>query len=431
MEDYTSNIELIHIGDIHFKYIDKNYNHTLIRDSSFPPKLLRALSSKGCESIIYNLSEEMRANPLAILVSGDLCVSGDVDDFKNCLEFLKLRIPPNFFSSDPFQKIFLVPGNHDIDRKEYSEDSILPKFQPMVNALKERDFPEMPLDAIEAKEICGEKSGKALIIAINSCYGCGERRLYPKEIREAIGKFLDADPYSKDFEDLDTPMFNTENIDSLANCIRNSNINCVPIILSHHNLLTQNVLKVELYAELINSGYMRDVLISLNRPILYLHGHLHNDPVEIISSPYYKYSKIICISAPLLFPNTRYKSRNFGFNKIKIFYSNDLTPIGCEIINNKFADLSPEKRIVRVRFWDLPHTMALMTDQEKDLLKLMDREMYLGDLKQISDKKVGRISSLEEIEKLVEELDWLGLVEYRKESETNPLGMRKVCRVVQ
>jgi hypothetical protein len=62
----------------------------------------------------------------------------------------------------------------------------------------------------------------------------------------------------------------------------------------------------------------------------------------------------------------------------------------------------------------------------------MDREvrLFLADLKDISDKETGRISSLEEIEELVEELDWLGLVEYNKGSDTNPLGMRKVCKVV-
>ena len=423
---------MLHIGDIHFKHIDKNYSGIVNRDRLFPQKLSKALSINGCKSIIDSLSEEMRANPLVILVSGDLCAKGDIDDFKDCLEFLKLRIPPNFFSSNPFQKIFLVPGNHDIDRKEYSEDSILPKFQPMMDALKEKEFPEMPLDTIKTEEIFAEKSGEALIIAINSCYGCGERRLYPKEIRDAIGELLDADPYSKDFEDLDTPMFNAENIDTLASLIRSTNINCVPIILSHHNLLTQNTPKVELYSELINGGYMRDVLISLNRPILYLHGHLHDDPIEVISSPNHENSKIICVSAPLLFPNTEIKSRNFGFNKIKIFYSHNMTPIGCEIVNNRFADLSPEKRKVRIRFWDLPKTMALMTEKQKELLELMDRgtNLFLTDLKDISDRETGQNSSLEEIEKLVEELEWLGLVEYNRGSETNPLGMRKVCKVV-
>jgi len=371
----------------------------------------------------------MNGNPLVILLSGDLCVRGDTEDFRNCLKFLRL-IPQDFFISDPFQKVFIVPGNHDIDRREFAEDSILPKFRPMIDALKENNFPEMPLDSIRTEEIFGEDSVRALIITINSCYGCGERRCYPEKIREVIGNLLDKDPNCKDFEDLDTPMFNRENVDALASCIRNIDNNCIPVILSHHNLLTQSTPKLELYAELINSGYMRDILIGLNRPILYLHGHLHDDPIEIISSPNFKNSKIICISAPLLFPNTEFGSRNFGFNKIKIYYTNNKTPIGCEVINNKFADLSPKKNSVRIRFWDLPHTIALITDQEREILKLIEREMYLTDLKNASDKKTGQISSLDEIEKLIDELDWLGLVEYNKGSDTNPLGMRKVCKVV-
>ena len=76
----------------------------------------------------------------AILISGDLCTRGSIEDYKNCLAFLKKSIPTSFFSSDPFQKLFLVPGNHDIDRERYSDQSILPKFQPQVEGLKKRTF---------------------------------------------------------------------------------------------------------------------------------------------------------------------------------------------------------------------------------------------------------------------------------------------------
>ena len=268
----------------------------------------------------------------------------------------------------------------------------------------------MPLDTIRTGEIYGKQSCKALIIAINSCIGCGERKLYPEAIRDAITKFMGTSS-DKDFEDLDTPMFQTNNINTLADLIRSVDNKCIPIILTHHNLLTQNIPRIAMYTELINSGYMRDILISLDRPILYLHGHLHDDPVEIITSPRHKNSKIISISAPLLFPNTKYESIKFGFNKIKLVYSQDKTPIGCEIINNKFVSLTPEKTILRIRFWGPPDTMALTTRREKDLLKFIDKKMYLADLMENYNQESGQNSPIEEIEKLVNELDWLGLVE--------------------
>lgn len=423
-------ITLLHLGDIHYKYIDKDHRIMDKKDNNFPEKLDRFLPKKSCETIIKNLMEEIEKSPLAILISGDLSTYGEIESYKDCLIFLKEKIHPDFFKSEPFQKLFLVPGNHDIDRKLFSEDSVFPKFQPIKEALGENKFPEIPLSKINVEKL-HLLTSSILMITINSCMGCGERKFYPDKIKKALSESIDNDK-NEEFDDLyyeniDTPIISTEDMDTLAHQIESVKYNCLPIILTHHNLLPQKRSRIAMYAELLNSGYIRERLLMLNRPILYLHGHIHDDTTEIITSSKYKKSKVICIAAPLLFPNKKYESTKCGFNKMKIIYGNHGIPIGCEITYCSLSVGVMETRKERIRFWDPPNTMALITPDEKTVFNSISEETYLGDLEQKVNEK-GKSFSIEQIEKFVDRLSWLGLVDY--EQTSNPVPMRLIRKVV-
>lgn len=426
---------MLHIGDIHYTRIDKDDRPVDRKDLQFPESLNEILSERSYQTIIKSLMQEIEESPTAILVSGDLATYGKIESYKDCLQFLKERIPADFFDSEPFQKLFIVPGNHDIDREKISEQSLYLKFKPIQEALEEKSFPEIPVPNLKTEKLCQDPACSILVISINSCIGCGERRYYPKKIRDAISESLDCNEEDTDDEELmelcyemiDTPVIEAEDIGKMVHCIQ-SDENILPIILTHHNLLPQKRPRIAMYMELLNSGYIRERLLMLNRPIIYLHGHLHDDPIEIIQSPRYEKAKIICISAPLLFPNTKDETKKFGFNKIKIICGEHGIPIGCEITCHRPIEANMDKKEARIRFWDPPITIALATQEEKNILCCINEEMYLSDLPDKVDKKYGVNLSIKEVEESIDQLSWLGLVDYT--ARYGPIPMRLVRKVV-
>lgn len=416
---------MLHIGDIHYNHIDKESVLSELKDKQVSRNLAKALPERNYKYIIEDLLKEMGKSPTAILFSGDLSTKGLIGTYKECLRFLRKSIPDEFFTGSKNQSIFIAPGNHDIDRTKFTDEDITPKFRPMIDALKEIDFPEIPLSKNKVVEFNEEPSGKILIIVINSCIGCGERRYYPEPLQAIIAQLQASDDIQL-YEDIDTPMFNTDNIKDIVNYIKSTDDKCLPIILTHHNLLTMRKPRVEMYTELLNSGYMRESLLGLGRPILYLHGHIHDNPVEIIQSGRNKDSKIICISAPLLLPIKDFTK--FGYNTIKIHYSQNKNPLGCEIIHHEFIDGDHKRIESRIRFRDPPNTLGFVSERGKKLLELIksDKLSYLGDLLKMANEAYGWGISEIEIEKLVDELDWLGLVEYFRNNPTSSRAVHKV-----
>ena len=381
---YLKGITLLHIGDIHYDYIDKDDRPIDGKDLQFPESLDEILPEESYQVIINSFMHEIEEAPLAILLSGDLSTRGKIESYKDCLHFLRKRIRPDYFNSAPFQKLFIVPGNHDIDRGKISEQSLYLKFKPIQEALEEKSFPEIPVPDLKTEKLCQDLACNILVISINSCIGCGERRYYPEKIRDAISKSLDCNEEDKDDEELmelcyeviDTPVIKDEDVDKMIHCIQSYGEDLLPIILTHHNLLPQKRPRIAMYTELLNSGDIRERLLMLNRPIIYLHGHLHDDPIEIIQSPRHEKAKIICISAPLLFPNTKDETKKFGFNKIKIICGEYGIPIGCKITYHRPIEVNVDKKEERIRFRDPPDTIALATQEEKDILCCINEDMY-------------------------------------------------------
>ena len=183
-----------------------------------------------------------------------------------------------------------------------------------------------------------------------------------------------------------------------------------------------------MYTELLNSGSMRECLLSLEKPVLYLHGHIHDNPIEIIQSPRFNNAKIISISAPLLIPSKLYKDNKFGYNRIKVIFSQGNVPIGCEIIQHEFSNGSHIKQESKIRFWSPPRTLALASKDSKYLLGLIEGEQYLSNLLSKANENREQAYLEEDLVESIEELCWLGLVEYKK---NKPILTGTVCKVVQ
>jgi hypothetical protein len=448
---------LLHIGDIHFKDIDKEERPVDLKDQQFPQKLGRILSPGICDTILKCLFKEIEKSPQAILISGDLTSHGCMKFYKECLSFFKSRIPPRFFEKSPYQRLFIVPGNHDVDKAKFSEYSLDPKFQPMIKALKDQGFPEIPFPRIKTEELSVDSFGKVLIVAINSCMGCGEKRYLPEGIKNKLFELLEESEkeYEKVeeevrsvwYENIDTPIFMTEDIDAAVDLIQSAEETCMPVILAHHNLLPQRRPRVAMYTELINSGYMREKLLKSNRPIIYLHGHIHDNPIEIIHSSKYEKARLICISAPLLVPNKIYKKEKVGFNIIRILYGHHNIPIGCEITLYTIFNDDVDIRKDRIPFWNLPNSKVLADEKERKILEYVPgNEIYFGELLSKLEEEgeffnvkksgghaneleqEGESSRIKELEEYINALSWLGLVEYEKRDEC--IVMRTVKRLV-
>lgn len=414
---HAKGFELLHIGDIHYNCRNTDLSSIDDKDEGFPDKLKNIAKEKPYQIILEDLQKEISKLPEVIMISGDLSTLGEIDGYRECLDFFKERIPTIYFESK--DKLFLAPGNHDVDRRRVDERTLEPKFDPILNALKEKHFPLIPVSQNIISEIKGNP-GNLIIILINSCLGCGEKRYYPEDIAKKIFEL------NKDYEDIDTPIFQIDDIKSLIDFIKDRDKNSyLPIILTHHNLLTMRKVRVAMYTELINSGYLRDQLLSLDRPILYLHGHIHDNPIEIIQSASHKKSKIVCISAPLLLPLRKNKDTKFGFNKIKIVFNDNKKPLGCEIDLFEYENGQTKTSKKRIKFLSSPYTKSQATAKGINVLKLIkeNNNKYLYELMKIYNENLSERINLNELNNVVDELDWLGFVNYNKDGEDLEMGV--------
>lgn len=429
MED----VILLQVGDVHFPDIDLEKIPIHQKEIGFPSSMKKTLPDASYMIILQDFLEEIDTNPSAILLAGDLTTGGEIDSYEKCLQFFKERIPKYFFTAD-FQRVFIVPGNHDLVREKTSEDSVSEKFNPMLECISRQCFPDLPVPSVKFGLIKQNKSN-ILIVSLNSCIGCGEIRHFPDEIKETVKEIFEKIINDKDRKsmeklcnELDTPSIDDKDIKKTIKYISQQEEDCLPILLSHHNLLPQRALRVVRYSELLNGGLLRDQLMTLDKPILFLHGHLHDDPIEIIRSPGYENAKIICISAPLFFPNKENKTENIGFNKVKIIFEGEV-PIGCEIELHRLNGAKIDKRKQRIRFWGPPRTMALLNSREEKILSCINTEnVYLSKIRVRYNEKSSDQITVDEVEKDIEKLSWLGLVDYK--NRDGPKAMRYVTKVI-
>ena len=168
---------------------------------------------------------------------------------------------------------------------------------------------------------------------MNSCWGCGAREYIPEEFREGIGKAIEdslergGEKALKTYYDrqFDTPAFSEPSIQQLVQTGRSMDTSTLLVVAAHHNLLPQRQPRIAQYTELVNSGAIRASLCELDRPVVYLHGHIHVDPVETITAP--KAAPLICISAP---------AAEDGFNVLDFVFTRSGMPLSCQITPWRF-----------------------------------------------------------------------------------------------
>lgn len=371
-------LQILQVGDVHLPGAARSPRPVDAKDQRFPAELRNLISAPPTKRVfeaIYKVLET--ENIMALLFMGDLTDIGELPGYQACALYIRnaLQLGPGDEFEDTFTGI--VPGNHDISRELAKEPDAATKFEPLQRALADAGLNRLPVSrAIWIDRQNGPAAVK--IGLLNSCWGCGAREYIPLEFREAVfGAIESAISAGRDEgairayydRQFDTPAFSDETITELANLASQSSE--LLVVAAHHNILPQRLPRLAPYTELVNSGAIRATLMDLARPVLYLHGHIHEDPVEILQVP--GGEPLVCISAP---------EAKVGFNLLELIFTKVGLPLSVRIVPWRFNDsgiLRPSKSILisligtrqRAHSRTLPQIYALL---------LQSHPMYSDDL---------------------------------------------------
>lgn len=338
-------LRIIQVGDVHLPGASISRRPVDSKDNRFPADLRNVIAAPPTKRVfqaIYKLIETGKIS--ALLFMGDLTDIGKLNGYQACARYIRnaLQLGPG----EQYEHLItgIVPGNHDINREVAKKPGLATKFHPLQQALASASLKPMPVARpiwLQAKE--GQAAAK--IGLLNSCWGCGSKEYIPIEFRDAVFGAIEksiADGndektvrayYDRQF---DTPAFSDDTITELANLEAKGGE--LLIVAAHHNILPQRQARLAPYTELVNSGSIRATLCDLSRPVIYLHGHIHEDPVEVIHVP--GGEPLACISAP---------AASDGFNELEFIFSKVGAPLSVRIIPWRFNPsgiLRPAKAIL-------------------------------------------------------------------------------------
>jgi 3',5'-cyclic AMP phosphodiesterase CpdA len=321
-------VKLLQIGDVHYPELLKDFPVSDIKDRGYPRGVLNITVPSDTRVMLARSIRDVANDPsiAAVLVCGDLTTGGRLDPYEECRKWLRDACGLGDLTRWPQDRVHVVPGNHDIDRTLCSPDELdtTKKFE-QIEAAWQADGNELTVRRLRTTRMEVSAFEAVEVHSMNSCLGCHEFRELPAAIVAALKTVPPTagptDPLLE-YERLDSPAFDRDTIDELETLIRSGDERTVPVVLAHHNLLPQGLPRIALYTELINGGYFRRTIGDCGKGVLYLHGHIHEDSVEIVTPASSEDPRgfIVSISAPRL---------GEGFNVVGIVFGHTHQPIGC------------------------------------------------------------------------------------------------------
>ncbi len=326
-------VRILQVGDVHLPTAARQQRHMDDKDGQFPFALKHVMSRVPAKQVfrqIYNLIEKGKVD--SILFMGDLTDKGSLEAYRGAVQFLANSLQIGKGKEYADLPIGIVSGNHDINRDLAKNVGFDPKFRPLNEALSAENLPPLPVEQCVHLPV-GRDNANVNVVLMNSCWGCGSQTLIPSEFREPIAQAIDkaimdggdAELTAYYDQQLDTPAFSDDAITQLISLSANEAKEGQLIAVAHHNLLPQASSRIAPYTELVNSGRMRQAMTQLDKPVIYLHGHIHEDPIEIVRTP--TGQPLICISAP---------AADDGFNVIDVKFTRYGIPLACDIIPWRF-----------------------------------------------------------------------------------------------
>jgi len=403
-------IKLLHIGDVH--YPERNDDDPAdIKDSAIDSTFVDLISPTPLKTVADDLRRRLLDDTAVkgVLVSGDLTTRGDIVGYTECVDYLRHVLSLDEPAVWKDRILAVVPGNHDVDRLEVDDTGhdYFRKFSKATDIWQKIVPGTFSPSTVQFSDIPLQGNAVVRLAAVNTCVGCGERRHLPDKIREEFSKILASacatmppkDAFDLIGERLDTPAILEDHVKEIETQLRTQPSPAVAVVLGHHALLPQARLRVDLYTELLNAGRFRSSLATLNTTALYCHGHLHEDPIEVVLHPSQPKGRLVAISAPLF---------KHGFNTIELVFTDDGHPLGCRIHLHRLTPFGSirDEQPVRVRFQTDGHSGSLCDETSLTVLKALGKKaLRFGELAE----KVSTVSAATLIE-CVKLLDWLSLI---------------------
>ncbi len=251
------------------------------------------------------------------------------------------------------------------------------------------------------------------IIGLNSCFGCGEARAIPATtfvaIDEALSKEGLTDEATKRVldavrsasETIDAPAFMADHIDTVQGEIRRNSGDDLPVLIGHHNILQQALPRFDLYTDLVNAGMFRSRLSGLGGPALYLHGHIHSDPIETVEQYTPDRGQLVCISCPEFVD---------GFNMIEVWFTDSGIPLGCTVHRYRtrlHGGLSADASPVRISFL---RGDAALSALARRVVALLLQKPSMGLVSEV-EIALADATPTADVATALKEVEWLGLVD--------------------
>ncbi len=327
-------------------------------------------------------------------------------------------------------KLHIVPGNHDVDWRgsmRYADLSV-DRLSPIVEIIDASRL-AAPLTVTTRTSTVQNGTASLSISSVNTCRASGAYRQRPEfriadplvkavadatgldeeDIRQRVTSRFESNPPER-HEELDIPLVEGTDLQSLISTIGGSPKSTLHVVAAHHGFLPQVTARINPYSEMVNGGDVRQALLAAGRPVVYIHGHVHDDRVEIItagkgSTPANVGSPLVVISAPPLVE---------GYNELEFEFSGLGTPLGLTIKRYRIAggviyQMSDERVALCSRAAIDPrakylvqrlHTISMA--RGTDILRWRDGNGAPEETKELDD------SSLEEC---IEQLCWQGVVD--------------------
>jgi hypothetical protein len=426
-------VSVIQIGDIHFPE-SRNAVVGDVKDRGLTENLCEMIVGKSLRHVFRKLATvRAKRDVCGLFICGDLTTGGKLPEYRECVEYLVSNIGLADPKRVPPEHWHVVPGNHDVPRKTLKPSSspFPDLFRPLEKEWS-RQFEAGRLTVERVRQSRLSHEGCSIdLFSLNSCVGCGEWRRIPQTIQAAItdviaSQFQGAEDSIETFktlaEQLDAPAFHQGDITALCEAIESLDRKTVPMVLAHHGLLPQATPRLDIYTEMLNSGMLRSRLASLGRPVIYCHGHIHTDPIEVVSNADKEASKVVIVAAPEAVK---------GFNLLNVFFGKNEHPIGLEIVKYRLNnDASVEAGVpIRISLCLQPRTINA-TDSE--LMRFVDAcKVEFEPIKQVRDRLSTGSSPTPNFATLrgrLVEAEWHSLVELENRATDDPkeLRVRKV-----
>lgn len=320
LQDSMITASLLQLGDVHYPdeiskiAADRKDGRfaTTFAEEAAPNPLVAVMSTLVA---VANRRDDLRG----LAITGDLTHNGLVTGYSDCIAYLREGLSglDVWANGD----VIVVPGNHDVQRKSPDPFAqIVQLWTPddwlVVNEVRTKQFELGP--------------AKLSFSGMNSSFGCGQWWGVPEEIKPGLVAILENYEaehgptlgFDLSGERLDTPAFKAADIDAFMTHTHHLGPEWANVLVTHHALLPQALVRIALYTELLNGGLFRTRMLTAPTPVVYLHGHIHADPIEVIRSPSHP-GQIVSVSAPKLAS---------GFNLIEFMYSESGVLLGLNVV---------------------------------------------------------------------------------------------------